>query len=89
MYDFQRKHGHDIDCHVLAPASTCSNTRASMCVIWSFGVSSYRKYPGTAKEAKALDYGKCQETATKVKSLEYGKCLETVMSGYEYMMARQ
>ena len=29
MYDFQRKHGHDIDCHVLAPASTCSNTRAS------------------------------------------------------------
>ena len=29
MYDFQRKHGHDIDCHVLAPASTCSNTPAS------------------------------------------------------------
>ena len=29
VYDFQRKHGHDIDCHVLAPASTCSNTRAS------------------------------------------------------------
>ena len=29
MYDFQRKHGHDIDCHVLAPASTGSNTRAS------------------------------------------------------------
>ena len=32
MYDFQRKHGHDIDCHVLAPASTCSNTRASTCI---------------------------------------------------------
>ena len=31
MYDFQRKHGHDIDCHVLAPASTCSNKRASTC----------------------------------------------------------
>ena len=29
MYDFQRKHGHDFDCHVLAPASTCSNKRAS------------------------------------------------------------
>ena len=29
MYDFQRKHGHDVDCHVVAPASTCSNTRAS------------------------------------------------------------
>ena len=32
MYDFQRKHGHDIDCHVLAPASTCSNTHASTCI---------------------------------------------------------
>ena len=32
MYDFQRKHGHDIDCHVLAPASTCSNKRASTCI---------------------------------------------------------
>ena len=32
VYDFQRKHGHDIDCHVLAPASTCSNTRASTCI---------------------------------------------------------
>ena len=32
MYDFQRKHGHDIDCHVLGPASTCSNKRASTCI---------------------------------------------------------
>ena len=32
VYDFQRKHGHDIDCHVLAPASTCSNTHASTCI---------------------------------------------------------
>ena len=32
MYDFQRKHGYDIDCHVLAPASTWSNTRASTCI---------------------------------------------------------
>ena len=32
VYDFQAKHGHDIDCHVLAPASTCSNTPASTCI---------------------------------------------------------
>ena len=26
-----KENGHDIDCHVLAPASTCSNKRASTC----------------------------------------------------------
>ena len=30
MYDFQRKHGHDINCHVLARASRCITIRASV-----------------------------------------------------------
>ena len=39
----------------------------------------YKKYLGTAKEAKFLEYGKCPlpETPKDTKSFQYGKCLET------------
>ena len=64
MYDFQRKHGHDINCHVLARASrcitirasvvlngasTCSNTCASACITTRARLLFKNMHPGQVK----------------------------------------